>query len=259
MNRLECFKSTVQRFRLGEVEDLLKMLNTASSVISGSVALSLLHPNTFQPNDIDFLVPKYNQVIVSAYLQTVGYRRLIEETAQYICGSISIIFVFKHEETGEIANVIVSETSSPLQPIIEFHSTIVMNFISWYGLVSLYPDLTMRKIGYENIQGNSSQQYLQKYHDRDFTIKKHYEDCISDEQENHICGVDPYCPHAMCSLHDRRASFLSFDNNHDDLLFEPPLCWRLSARCMRRDPRLSFGFSINDKREIRIFENLPAY
>jgi hypothetical protein len=235
------------------------MLNTASSVISGSVALSVLHPDIFQPNDIDFVVPKHNQVIVSAYLQTVGYRRLHEETTQYICGSISIIFVFKHEATGETANLIVSETSSPLQPIIEFHSTILMNFISWYGVVSLYPNLTMRKIGYENVQGISAQVYLQKYLNRGFTIKKHYEDCISDNQQNHICGVDPYCPHAMRSLHDGHASFLPFRNNHNDQLFEPPLCWRLSAKCMHGDPRFSLGFSINDTREIRIFENLPDY
>jgi hypothetical protein len=259
MNHLECLKPIVQRFGLGEVEDLLKMLNIASSVISGSVALSLLHPDAFQPNDIDFLVPKHNQIIVSAYLQTVGYRRLNEETAQYICGSISIIFVFKHEVTGEIANLIVSETSSPLQPIIEFHSTIIMNFISWYGIVSLYPELTMRKIGYENVQENLPRRYLQKYLDRGFTIKKHYEECISNDQENHICGVDPNCPHAMRSLHDKHASFLPFANNHNDLLFEPPLCWRLSAKCMRQDPRFSFGFSINDSREIRFFENLPDY
>ncbi|KAF6740834.1 hypothetical protein DFP72DRAFT_1087093 [Ephemerocybe angulata] len=100
---------------------------------------------------------------------------------------------------GKRANVISCEKHA-LVSIAHFHSTVSMNYIAHHGLVLLYSDLTLDRIGLSNggpwDMEPHAEQAIQKYKDKGYTITAVY------DNEDHTCGGDPSCPQTIRSLQD---------------------------------------------------------
>ncbi|EFI27784.1 hypothetical protein CC1G_14707 [Coprinopsis cinerea okayama7 len=132
----------------------LLLLRDTKAYISGSAVLSIIDPGMFTPGDLDFYVPMahahklwmflwrrhhhgWHQLIGDRDFQRAGLP--IPDPDDY-CGipGIATVWYFKHRDTGKVINVIITRTSSALPAIIRFHSTIVMNVITYFGVGEYY-------------------------------------------------------------------------------------------------------------------------
>ena len=155
------------------MRDLQLILQQTGSYISGSAVLYLLHPGFFYPNDVDFYVNQNGFPRLLHYLIDHGYKlytnngctmqllalpqspeSLVSDTyarSYNFSESLLIVLYMHHQSSPSVkVNIIVSRETHPVAAIIKFHSTIVMNFFAWYGLVSLYPRWMMRNVGLIN-------------------------------------------------------------------------------------------------------------
>lgn len=115
--------------------------------------------------------------------------------------------------------------------ITRFHSTLVMNYLSWFGLVVLYPEWTVNKRGLIVVDTPASQQCVTKYVDRGYAL---YHDVfeLTEPLEEHVCQVDPYCPISMRSLYDGHCLVEAF--GPDGFKFEAherDMTWSFPVSC----------------------------
>ena len=82
--------------------------------------------------------PGYRVLLV--YLQRCGYQIEHYHTSHYqSLRQICSVHFLHSEELFQCINIIVCEGSHALLTISCFHSTLVMNYISYYGVVCFYP------------------------------------------------------------------------------------------------------------------------
>ncbi|KAH6890746.1 hypothetical protein BKA70DRAFT_1234458 [Coprinopsis sp. MPI-PUGE-AT-0042] len=158
---------------------------------------------------------------------------------------IAKIWYFRDNRGREI-NVIVSSTRSALVPIVAFHSTPVMNFIAYFGIVSLYGNLTSRGVGWINRYPKSADGkhlwyhkkdsiWLEKYQQRGYTLWTG-SDIPEVSPEGHRCGVDEVCTLTVRNLFDNGVVVERFQQYQSEdpvtLLrtLEPSFVWRLRNR-----------------------------
>lgn len=165
----------VSRFELGSVSDLLTAMRISGAVVSGSYPLIVLFPGAFQPNDLDFYVPiKYRHFLVS-FLVTKGYTAIHTANAYnfFATSSITVVHRFAREVDGHrfpTINVVCVGRTSPIVAVADFHSTVAMNFIAYYGFVCLYPELTLRRQGLVLDSTGRHVAWVDKYRGRGFTL-----------------------------------------------------------------------------------------
>ncbi|KAJ2926668.1 hypothetical protein H1R20_g10436, partial [Candolleomyces eurysporus] len=134
---------------------VLRMMELTDTVISGSFVHPVISRGTLVPNDLDLFTTLRTFGMVLSYFRKKGYADCKEVYPQ---GSrrpayrsnlkdISFIFELRNKKAYKI-NVIVSK-GRPLLPILQFHSTPVMNYIAYHGLVCLY-DITIYQLGINN-------------------------------------------------------------------------------------------------------------
>ncbi len=103
---------------------------------------------------------------------------------------------------------------SALPAIFEFHSTVVMNFISSHGLYCAYPHLTMAEQGipsssyFAETRSQTSRRLLRKYRERGYVIEEKLDDHLS--AVGHTCFVHPSCPLTIRTLYDGHGAFMTF-------------------------------------------------
>ncbi|KAF6742748.1 hypothetical protein DFP72DRAFT_1081514 [Ephemerocybe angulata] len=117
-----------------------------------------------------------------------------------------IIEVYElNNDAGQKVNVIVSVGKAVL-PILRFHSTSVMHYISYHGVVVLHR-LTLARIGIKNLPSDSvssrTKQCYAKYEQRGFRILDRTEDV-------HVCEVDSDCLQTARSLFDKHVEHFVF-------------------------------------------------
>jgi len=95
--------------------------------------------------------------------------------------------------------------------ITQFHSTIVMNYVAFYGLVCLYLMWTMKNAGLVVVREAEKKGCIQKYHARGYSMG-YWVSAMPTFNEGHSCGNDITCPHFRRSLHDGLSLFVLFDN-----------------------------------------------
>ncbi|KAG2022488.1 hypothetical protein CC2G_000230 [Coprinopsis cinerea AmutBmut pab1-1] len=158
------------------------------------------------------------------------------------------IWYWYHEESDQVINVIVTEDPSALRSILEFHSTFVMNVITYFGVVSLYKGMTRKRIGWMNIRGRvlkeRDEEWLEKYRLRGYTA---YRDSrLGGEHGRHRCGRHVNCGQTERSLFDEGVGVVKFSRyagtDTQTLLesLEPEFTWRaLNIRCEGRTGGIS--------------------
>lgn len=193
------------------------MLETTDAMISGSAALAVMFPGAFKPGDLDLYVPHDNARIVSAHLKThCGYQEAEDPKAHYTSSSYTGVVVTKVTlfTKGDCSVHVVSILGDNAAiAIFDFHSTIVMNFVSSHGLYCAYPALTFKRRGLINVEGamDSTQRVcIDKYVDRGFDLQRRLSAWEIDPEIKHVCGSSTKCPRTLRTMHDSGGSFMSF-------------------------------------------------
>ncbi|KAH6873737.1 hypothetical protein BKA70DRAFT_1240994 [Coprinopsis sp. MPI-PUGE-AT-0042] len=190
--------------------ETLRLLRQTNSVISGSFALKAVLASDFMPGDIDIYCPRGCSEGILLFLKENGY----EEEINYKPGDslnattivteggiegdnhydsadtgIEEIHLLIHPDTGMKINIITSCMCSALIPILLFHSTLLMNWISQDGIICLYPELTMVKRGLQNEfpARDKTRKALLKYRERGFQILSEWHDL--DESETSLSAI----------------------------------------------------------------------
>ncbi|KAH7905652.1 hypothetical protein BJ138DRAFT_1017424 [Hygrophoropsis aurantiaca] len=177
------------------------MLRTHSSVVSGSVALHYFDPSErWRPDDMDIYVPAGRRKRVLLFLETAGYYtvdrgRAIKPDYGDNCGVISVTTVCNGDKT---IDVISSCSHISIAPIVRFHLSAVMNFLSADGFFCAYPSLTAERraicnstpFGHGQPSPSTVHAYV-KYAHRGYTLRR---SPLEFDNSDHICRRNMLCP-----------------------------------------------------------------
>ncbi|TEB31223.1 hypothetical protein FA13DRAFT_1709680 [Coprinellus micaceus] len=264
-------------------EGTLTMMRRRNTLLSGSAALQIVDPSSWNPQDLDFYAPSSEFAAVCAWFLTQRYTVSDELTSEYMpqtltgndfefgddlvdlqhnfprlrvhaSNCIQSVIRLVHPDHPKTINVIQSTSEHPVAPICFFHSTLVMNFVTGNGAVSLYPGLTQDRKGMLNMQLNPPLEpvaetifeALDKYQQRGYSFFQG-----SDvEDVEHLVLVPLRGDRVPCAverlmqrdLDDGKASSLAFDARHPVAVF-PALRWSLSTRVYTDDGYYDVGAS----------------
>ncbi|KAJ2917597.1 hypothetical protein MD484_g2750, partial [Candolleomyces efflorescens] len=194
-----------------KARSLLRLLEGTQSLISGSFFFLVTSEEVaYETGDIDMYTVEDYYLIVIEYLKSKGYTSIKKIRLGYrtTLDAVSTIYEL-YNHGGRKINVVVSVGMAVL-PILHFHSTLVMNYISYHGLVCLY-ETTMHAIGLMNYNQpfpEVIQQCVQKYVSRGYTMSMRLED-------PHECGEDSCCPQTIRSLFDSHVLHIRFKGYQD--------------------------------------------
>lgn len=150
------------------------IMATCGAIISGSAALAVVDPGRFQPNDVDFYAPPTGVSSLLIYLHQIGYVHQTshmeehENLDHYDCLNKHRVLRLSHAQIQKSVNVIITGGAHPILTILQFHSTLVMNYISWYGIVSLFHPLTKQGLGVILKLGDNETVCFAKYEARGY-------------------------------------------------------------------------------------------
>ncbi|KAI5997055.1 hypothetical protein EDD15DRAFT_2163016 [Pisolithus albus] len=185
-------------------DDAYDLLLTFHAIISGSCALRLLLPQSdifWTPHDLDIYICEKEAQPLLLTLLAHGYTFTspsFTANAPYSSSHVHSVYVL-HRNSSKI-DVIISNSISAVSPIFQFHSTILMNFVTAHSVYCAYPDLTLRQLSlvnpyviYEQPLQRSTVHALLKYSERNIeyiTCQQSHEErecwkdhtrCIDDE------------------------------------------------------------------------------
>jgi hypothetical protein len=237
-----------------EPDRIMSILRMTGGVISGSSVLFVMKIGTFKPDDIDFFVNKFNGRKFMRWIQAWSEYHVEEPEIRldeiYPTRMFTTAHRLKIEGKPGSINVVVSNTSSAIQPIFDFHSTIVMNFINPFGIACAYPRLTFDHRGLMNpgIQSpDKLNKCYQKYRDRGFSIVSSLRKWKG--FKGHECGVDPSCGQTRRSIRDGHVLFADlpgYIGKQHILSRSESVEWKLSVGryCVRKEKH-SPGFTVS--------------
>ncbi|RXW16444.1 hypothetical protein EST38_g9409 [Candolleomyces aberdarensis] len=147
-------------------KETFDVMRDQNVVISGSVALNVVEPGCVVPRDLDLYVPLGGVVDFDKFLTDLtDYVQVTKEdytdlgalTDNYVAGhawvqdtGMRTVVFYRHKTSGTVLNVIESSHPVPTTTIFKFHSTFVMNYISWNGVICAYPKMTADRVGLLN-------------------------------------------------------------------------------------------------------------
>ena len=147
----------------------------------------------FVPQDLDIYVNDRGMARILIFLTNHGYQIITPQPGHALkkkYPASKIILTLKRDD-GEKIDVI-GMTDRVLATITDFHSTVVMNYISSYGIVSLYPEWTMQKNGLVNTR-NIPWKILTKYRACGFNVAYTMAE-LAKYDTHHICREHICCP-----------------------------------------------------------------
>lgn len=196
----------------------MQILHTTKTIISGSTALTIISGGSFVPNDLDIYVPVSQEENLLALLETYfGFK---------VDAAISSDKLYNHNtelksvrwltvnEHGKKINVMTCTGDSAVMAIFSFHSTIVMNFISSYGIYCAYPGLTLSKQAlptskyFGRMRAHVERRCFRKYRERGYMIEESLDKHLL--AERHTCFVHPSCPLTIRTIYDGHGAFVRF-------------------------------------------------
>lgn len=194
------------RFHFANVSSVRNTMAQSGAIISGSAALVILQPQQ-EPNDIDFYVPPRGLAQLLKFVLDHGYELTVPVPGRGGEGGYprKIVLKLVHPITASRVDIVVP-TKNVVEEVTEFHSTVVMNYITSYGLVSLYPSWTMSGVGAISKKGAVASGCIQKYHNRGYTI-------VNDPSVLPMGGEGQYLGlQAKRSTFDDETLFIPFDD-----------------------------------------------
>jgi hypothetical protein len=179
----------------------------SGAIISGSAALVILQPQQ-EPNDIDFYVPPKGLAQLLKFVLDHGYELTVPVPGEGGEGGYPRRIVLKlvHPISASRIDIVVPTTKNVVEEVTKFHSTVVMNYITSYGLVSLYPSWTMSGVDAIAKKGAVASGCIQKCRNRGYTI-------VNDPSVLPMGGDGQYLgPQAKRSTFDDETLFIPFDD-----------------------------------------------
>lgn len=185
-------------------------------IISGSTVLWLLEgcSDRWQPHDLDIYTPKGNAKHIIQYLLEQGFkiRSITEDSSSfmdYFEQKTSLLSVTKmtHAITGAKVDVLESNSRSAVRPLLNFHSTLVMNYIDQDTIVSFYAAMTYDKTGCapnSRYIDEHELPHLHKYVERGFRIYGGY-------KWQSLVHTDALCPRLIRFNGDKRCLSIRYD------------------------------------------------
>ncbi|KZS89911.1 hypothetical protein SISNIDRAFT_488774 [Sistotremastrum niveocremeum HHB9708] len=176
------FRTTFNNF-IGDFDNFRTFWRTQNILLSGSAVLHFISQDTnWYPHDLDFIVGRGNSDPLLEQLRVRGftaYRKLFNKgpffaATQYLLShNIYAVHRLTHTDAGHVPqtfDIIESTLSDPIETLIFFHSTQVMNFMTADALTILYPDLTLEHMGIVRDDDRDITHLVQKYEERGFEI-----------------------------------------------------------------------------------------
>jgi hypothetical protein len=228
---------------------MIDAMRVTRSVISGSFALACFSPTrNWRPHDLDMYVSmSHVHMLLEALVAFGNYIVMWGKpwivNPQYRTSNIMEIISLSNGERK--IDVIVSN-SCALLPIFAFHSTIVMNFVSAYGLYCGYPSLTLNRTGiihphlyrHRHTLRRSETNALTKYMNRQYLLTQ--------EQSHDNCANHIKCTATIRSLSDQHSLWLPFlHSTHlsgQDIFKHEIVMWSLGGGPCKDRVKSSFAF-----------------
>jgi hypothetical protein len=149
----------IQRRRLvifawftNNIDKFIGLLQSTGAVISGSSALNMVQARqgAVEINDFDVYtaLSKFGEFI-HCFMDIEGYRVI----GDFHCpppgpyNTSGIAKLFRLQKCEQNVDIIVTNLSSAVSPVIQFHNTVVMNFISAEAVFCAYPQWMLGMVG----------------------------------------------------------------------------------------------------------------
>ncbi|THG92457.1 hypothetical protein EW026_g8454 [Hermanssonia centrifuga] len=159
-----------------------------STLVSGSSALQFFNRLTYDDSDLDIYVPLKSRQEVGRWILGQGYTFkpnsvqhkdldvALEEVhndlnVYYTLSGVSSVFTFKkrseHDPGRELQVQVIVASQAPMEVILNFHSSVVLNLIAWDTAYSLYPHATFeRRLSLFLLGRKRDESAIQKYENR---------------------------------------------------------------------------------------------
>ncbi|KAL8291673.1 hypothetical protein RQP46_001931 [Phenoliferia psychrophenolica] len=127
-----------------DVEHFAAALDSAGAIVGGSAALSVLCPGDWSPGDIDIIVSPLGFGTIGSYLTHEGYAHdLGASKANFYPNDIKLAFQYSQWTKGDKkVDLSVSFLHTPINFLMTYHCTAVMNFFAGGQIHCLFPHLT---------------------------------------------------------------------------------------------------------------------
>ncbi|KAF4618116.1 hypothetical protein D9613_012688 [Agrocybe pediades] len=175
--------SILDEFGLGSSPSIfLHAMKLTSTIISGSIALAVLHPGMFRHGDMDlYTTSTPHSHLLCDILLSFGYTALESVSLPqsiYSTKSIGCVRRYQMRSGSQHHFINVFHVNSidqchptPISGVFEFISTLAMNYIAHYGIVCLYPRTTLARHGYWLYESADAQDWIDKYVERGFDLE----------------------------------------------------------------------------------------
>lgn len=143
---------------------------------------------------------------------------------------VQYIKYFVHPFSRRTVNIAITMLETPTSAVFMFHSTLVMNYITWNTIVSAYPALTLRRVGVINsarsTETKAFKRALAKYERRGYDLQQ----SSYRLRPQHDCGTDFACPCTERHIDDPHTMWIAFDYppGFSRDVGDPGLSWRLA-------------------------------
>ncbi|KAG1893300.1 uncharacterized protein F5891DRAFT_985967 [Suillus fuscotomentosus] len=231
----------------------IQLLKFTESIISGSNALNLIMPQSQQvvAHNIDVYTTEQYELVVVEYLKNQeGYTVADKISPKPKYDGSAIARIYKLENGEKKIDIIVTHWKCVIAPVLQFHSTIVMNYITADDIVCMYPKWTCNRKGFINPQlymedktNLRTVEALMKYTKQGFRL------CAEPFQLGvHNCSRSINCPHATRTTVDERMFHWNINNGTAvrttmmDCWDMPIIVWSLGGHgCMTESNRRSLN------------------
>ncbi|RXW16787.1 hypothetical protein EST38_g9063 [Candolleomyces aberdarensis] len=225
--------------------ETLDFMREHNIVLSGSAVLAIVEPGSVEPNDLDMYVPRGGMGEVEEFLLTnseyvktgeggggVGLEEEEYTSFPFETGMKSVAF-FRHRTANSIVNIIETDGTVATTAVFKFHTTFVMNYVTWNAIVCAYPKMTSDHVGLVNTHlldiPSRMVRCLIKYAMRGFTPLERVYDW---KKEDHDCGEVGYCGRSNRYVGDKYTLRMAFNDGFaivPDVINER-VSWRLNSR-----------------------------
>lgn len=204
------FQGLLQLFGFEDTNLVRTVMMSTKAVISGSAALAVLHPNRFAPQSLEFFVPSIGLAKIIRLFLRVGYTidTPQDRLPQYMRPG-DLVITFSLPRSSLYLQVVVVTTGHVLSAITQSESTLTMNYIAHYGVVSLYPQWTMALAGLILPFSYPSSTAIEKYSSHGCLMTSHPSQ-LPHFDPSHICGQSIDCPKTIRHLYDDHVLYIPF-------------------------------------------------
>ncbi|KAG1836196.1 hypothetical protein DFJ58DRAFT_847082 [Suillus subalutaceus] len=199
-----------------DVDKLKDLMERTGTVVSGSSALHLFQPkpNVLRLQDLDvYATEEFSQKVLNHFKDDEEYEVTNTVKWRRDYNSSAISRVHKLEKNGKLVDVIITNWASAIIPVLQYHSTIVMNYMTAHTFISLYPEWTKAGKSLVNpavYMGEKSNLQtvlaLMKYIRRGFYVSAEPFD-----MGIHNCDQSTYCPRTTRTTIDEGTPHWEFE------------------------------------------------